>query len=175
MDLRSTHPPYFAIVMGDKKSLGRYVYRINATLKQPQVTALAVRVVRGAKMRCEQDLHNEIAAAFQFPYYYGENWDALDECLTDLEWIPADAYVMVISEASLLLRDEDPVRLTTFVEVLAGTCEYWATEHVEFPSDELHPTAFHVLFHADEGEMEVVRGYLKNRGDQIQIISLPSV
>ncbi len=30
-----------------------------------------------------KDLHTAIAAAFDFPSYYGKNWDAFDECLSD--------------------------------------------------------------------------------------------
>jgi hypothetical protein len=28
-------------------------------------------------------LHEAIATAFEFPSYYGKNWDAFDECLSD--------------------------------------------------------------------------------------------
>jgi len=50
-----------------------------------------VRLVRGAKMRTTARLFDEISAAFQFPCYFGENWDALDECLNDIDWLPGDA------------------------------------------------------------------------------------
>jgi hypothetical protein len=29
----------------------------------------------------------EFAASFQFPYYFGENWPAFDECINDLSWL----------------------------------------------------------------------------------------
>lgn len=32
----------------------------------------------------ESDIHRIIAAAFSFPDYYGKNWDALWDCLTDI-------------------------------------------------------------------------------------------
>lgn len=53
-----------------------------------------VRVIRGHKCTSYEALHNEIAAALQFPDYYGENWDALDECLGDLDWLPGDWYFL---------------------------------------------------------------------------------
>ena len=30
-------------------------------------------------------LHALLAEAFQFPDYYGQNWDAFDECIRDVE------------------------------------------------------------------------------------------
>ena len=32
-----------------------------------------------------QELHGLLADAFHFPDYYGENWDAFDECIRDVE------------------------------------------------------------------------------------------
>ena len=61
------------------------------------------RVVRGSKSRASHALFDEVAAAWQFPPYFGENWDALDECLADLEWLRASAYVLFVADALLLL------------------------------------------------------------------------
>ena len=60
-------------------------------------------------MRTLDALFDEMAAAFQFPYYFGENWDALDECLADLSWLPAAGYVILIRESSEVLALEDAV------------------------------------------------------------------
>ena len=50
---------------------------------------LTVRVVRGRKMRNLPGLFDEFSAALQFPLYFGENEDAFDECIADLENLPA--------------------------------------------------------------------------------------
>jgi hypothetical protein len=54
-------------------------------------TRLVVRTLRGVKMQTVQQLFDEFAAALQFPWYFGENWAAFDECLTDLAWLPPEA------------------------------------------------------------------------------------
>ena len=32
-----------------------------------------------------QELHHLLFKAFRFPDYYGNNWDAFDECISDVE------------------------------------------------------------------------------------------
>jgi hypothetical protein len=54
---------------------------------------LVVRTVRGRKMRRLPELNDEFAAAIQFPWYFGANWAAFDECVKDLAWLPAEAGV----------------------------------------------------------------------------------
>jgi RNAse (barnase) inhibitor barstar len=58
-------------------------------------------------MRTVNSLFDEIAASFQFPWYFGENWDALDECLNDLAWLPARSYLLGIMDASQVLSEEE--------------------------------------------------------------------
>ena len=58
-------------------------------------------------MQTIASLFDEMAAAFQFPDYFGENWAALDECLADLSWLPAAGYVVLIRESSEVLALED--------------------------------------------------------------------
>lgn len=38
-------------------------------------------------------LHAELARVFFFPYHYGRNWDAFDECIGDIEQ-PASVEVL---------------------------------------------------------------------------------
>ena len=85
----------------------------------------AVRVIRGWKCASYAALHNEVAAALQFPGYYGENWDAMDECITDLAWTPAQWYLIHVSGIeSVLPDDEKDFRI--FLRVLYDTGATWA-------------------------------------------------
>ena len=60
----------------------------------------------------------------QFPWYFGENWDALAECLTDLDWLPADQYVLAIDQADQLLAHEPSRELRTLFDLLAATGDF---------------------------------------------------
>jgi RNAse (barnase) inhibitor barstar len=90
---------------------------------------LTVRVIRGHKGRSERALFDEVAAALQFPPYFGENWDALDECVTDLEWLPARVgYVLYVLRADEVLVDEPERSLGILTRVLERAVEEWAKE-----------------------------------------------
>ncbi len=44
----------------------------------------------------KQPLFRVLRAGLQLPGYFGENWDALDECLRDLWWLPEGQRVWLI-------------------------------------------------------------------------------
>ena len=64
---------------------------------------VAVRFIRGRKATTWTAFFDELAAALQFPDYFGENWDAVNDCLGDLEWIHADAIVLCLLDGDKLL------------------------------------------------------------------------
>ena len=61
-----------------------------------------------------------------FPDYFGHNWDALEECLTDLEWLPGKGYVLLATGAEQILT-ADEEEFATFLEVLSDVGEAWAS------------------------------------------------
>jgi RNAse (barnase) inhibitor barstar len=115
-----TEPLLWVWSQGTEQSLGTVMHGWREA-------RLTVRTVRGRKMLNEGRLFDEFAAALQFPSYFGENWSALDECLTDLEWLPPEAgYVLVFTEPMRVLEDA-PAVLPTLVKSLASACEEWRT------------------------------------------------
>jgi RNAse (barnase) inhibitor barstar len=84
------------------------------------------KVVRGGKCRSVAGLFAELAQTLDFPDYFGHNWDALEECLADLEWLPAKGYVLLFTDAELILPDDEE-EFATFVEVLNDAGEAWAS------------------------------------------------
>jgi hypothetical protein len=108
---------------------------------------LAARVLRGRKSATVPALFDEWSAALQFPLYFGDNWDAFRDCLTDLAWLPAEGYVLLIADAVHLLRAAPPAEPGRFVAVLQDAVESWNT-----PEKPRQPRPFHVVFHAAPGE-----------------------
>jgi RNAse (barnase) inhibitor barstar len=142
MKFDSLEPPYLYLAIASAKEFADYAYRLN----YDKGSELAVRVVRGHKMQRLSHLYDEFAAALQFPDYFGENWDALDECLADLEWLPAAGYVLLIPNVVEVLSQEPEKQFATFVSVLSGICEEWA--HATAPKP------FHVLLQCTERDVE---------------------
>jgi RNAse (barnase) inhibitor barstar len=73
----------------------------------------------GRTLSTREDLFLSLARSLSFPGYFGENWDALDECLADLGWLEAPKVLLVIREAEHVL-EAVPGERATFLEILAG-------------------------------------------------------
>ena len=79
----------------------------------------------------KRDLLDRFAAALRFPSWFGHNWDAMHDCLTDLSWLPASAYRVVLSHPALL-REHEPETLASALQVLADATVFWASEGIAF-------------------------------------------
>jgi hypothetical protein len=64
----------------------------------------------------------ELARRLRFPGYFGYNWDALEECLLDLNWISEPSVVIRHSELPSLHADE----LRTYVAILRRAAKHWS-------------------------------------------------
>lgn len=71
------------------------------------------------------------ASALAFPDWFGRNWDALSDCLTDLSWLPAQHYRIELAQPQGL-RTAAPEALATALEILGEAAEFWAGEGVVF-------------------------------------------
>ena len=80
-------------------------------------------------------LLKNIAAALAFPDWFGQNWDALEDCLTDLSWSGAAGYVLLFDGARV--GDDFGV----LVDVLTSSAEYWASRGKPFFAVFIDPTA----------------------------------
>ncbi|HSB45017.1 MAG TPA: barstar family protein [Nitrospira sp.] len=107
------------------------------------------KVLRGSKCRTSAGLFAEFARALDFPDYFGHNWDALEECLADLEWLPAKGYVLILTDAEQVLQD-DEADYATLLEVLSDAGEAWGSGQAGMGSRRATP--FHVVFAVGERE-----------------------
>lgn len=127
-----------------------------------------VRKLRGRKMLTQQSLMDEFGAAFQFFDAFGENWHALGECLSYLdEWLPASAYVLVITEPLVVLSEGDRQDLDWLLKVLGEAGEWWSKPIVDNGRFNRPARPFHTILQSSHEELEAV----SNRFGKIPILA----
>ena len=72
-----------------------------------------------------------IAKAMAFPQWFGGNWDAFEDCLTDLSWSEASGYVLLL-EHSKHFGAGHRHEFDTAIEVLAGASTWWQEQGKPF-------------------------------------------
>jgi RNAse (barnase) inhibitor barstar len=154
-------PPYLHLWVAPLPEAYEFVWSIQQTPGRQAI----VRVIRGAKSRTEADFFNECAAALQFPDYFGENWDALNECLRDMEWLPGDAYLLVFTHADLLL-DREAKRLDTLLKVLEHAAAEWAKAH----DSQGVPRPFHAIFQCAPERAATVESRFRSTGQLLDAL-----
>lgn len=68
------------------------------------------------------DVFGVLAKSLDFPEWFGRNWDALEDCLSDLSWRQARGYVLLFRDFEALDQDQ----LGILIDVLASSAEFWA-------------------------------------------------
>lgn len=84
----------------------------------PSTPALMAEVPAG--IRAAKHLLEELARCLHFPDYFGENWNALEECIRDLSWLPAGP--VVLRHHDLPLAGNVSER-KTYLSILKGAVE----------------------------------------------------
>jgi Barstar (barnase inhibitor) len=122
-----------------------------------------IRVLRGDKMKTRQGLMDEFGAALQFFEDFGENWYALKECLCYLdEWLPADAYILVVSNCTELLSQEDTDELHWFLQTVREVGDWWGRPITDNDRFNRGPIPFHVVLRCREGDAAKARARFKD-------------
>jgi Barstar (barnase inhibitor) len=149
VNVQSTEAPFFHLFVGDIGDLGKY----HASLRSKEKLGVVVRLLRGENMNKWLFLFNEMAAALQLPLYFGKNINALDECLADLnDWLPAEAYVLVISQTMLVLSEEREDDFVAFFRLLVDISKDSAGGTLPGANWKRKPTPFHVVLNAKAEE-----------------------
>lgn len=64
------------------------------------------------------------AKAMNFPDYFGENWDAFEDCLIDFSWCPASKYILLYTQPENFAINS-PFQWATAKEILTEAVSYW--------------------------------------------------
>ncbi len=155
--LRTIAPPYLHLLTSARVEVNRI-----STVSRLQ--GLEGRLLRSQRMKTVDGLWDEFAAAFQFPWCFGYNWAAFDECLgDDMDWLPLTGYVLGIMDAEALLTEEQS-GLGVFVKILQKSGEAYRVPIARGDSADRPALPFHAVFQAEESQMAQLRERLLAAG-----------
>lgn len=92
-----------------------------------------VVIMNGDRMTTLKGLYYELESSLKFPSYFGGNWNAVDDCITDLSWIKEKNYLIAITnfqnvlteyEFDINYKNED---MANFIDSLISAIKYWHT------------------------------------------------
>lgn len=69
---------------------------------------------------------NEFAIKLKFPDYFGFNWDAFADCMTDLAWLNTDSgFFLIIYKNPYKFRSNNPCEWEIANSILLDAMSYW--------------------------------------------------
>jgi len=108
--------------LSDAANSGLYrTSRADSVLAAARGSALHVARIDLAGAAGKEALIGRIAAALAFPEWFGGNWDALEDCLSDLSWSAAGGHLLLFEDAESLPADERGILL----DILASAASFW--------------------------------------------------
>ena len=91
----------------------------------------AVAAIDFSSCTGKDDALARFARALRFPDWFGDNWDGLQDCLSDLSWWPAEGYLLLLQDTEGW-RQADPQGFGITLEVLEQASHAWRAERVPF-------------------------------------------
>ncbi|WP_432663376.1 barstar family protein [Wukongibacter baidiensis] len=156
----SLRKPYIHLISCKSQDANDFIIDM---LKE-QEKEISIRVINGDNCTTSDKLFKEFAKTFNFPDYFGENWAAFDECINDLDWIGADAYILLVKQTDQILKDDND-NFRIFIKILLSTVEEW-TKGRDYDSFPTPPTPFNIIFLCSKDEINKTEMKLKKFGIQ---------
>ncbi len=106
------------------------LYRIEASAEPETVRRLAEAHgwrffhVDGSEVGDKRSFIRTAGAAMNFPAYSGQNWDAFEESIRDLNWAPAPGYLVLFDEPDQFAA-RDPEQWEVARSILQTAADTW--------------------------------------------------
>lgn len=110
----------------------------------PTGSILAARM-QGRQMLDADGVFTQFYEHLRLPDYFGWNWNALYDCLSDLNWLAATHYLLIVDDSESILSGS-PEERPVFFRTLLRSAEDWAGKP-EFPGRQ--KTTFRVVLLCD--------------------------
>jgi RNAse (barnase) inhibitor barstar len=79
----------------------------------------------GSGVRDRPEVFRRCVEEFALPSYFGHTWDALQDCLKDLSWAPANCGYLVILDHWEDLAGADPAVYRTLLDIFETAVGFW--------------------------------------------------
>jgi RNAse (barnase) inhibitor barstar len=112
-------------------STSRKLFDNNIFINNVNRYGYEICIIDGRNVKQKADLLNIISQEMRFPSYFGHNWDALDECLRDLSWLPSKGYIVQFFYPEYFLKNS-PRDFEIFLGVIKSANVEWKTEGIKF-------------------------------------------
>jgi hypothetical protein len=75
-------------------------------------------------IKSEDALLEALSVALRFPDYFGRNWNALNECICDLSWLPPGDVALIHNDLPMA---DNRASLSMYLSVLRDAVGNWST------------------------------------------------
>jgi len=87
----------------------------------------------------------KLAQALHFPEWFGGNWDALSDCLSDLSWVEGEGYLVLLEDCETFAARAQSDFLTA-ADIFNTTAAVWREDGRAFWTfADLHPNGLAIL------------------------------
>ena len=128
------NPPQFLSLLSRSERAGLYHMPFAADLaleEAAECLEYPLHRVNLAQVTDKDAFLEVVGQALRFPEWYGRNWDALADCLTDLSWMAADGYVIVL-EHSDAFAQAAPADFAMALSIFQDAADTWREDGVPF-------------------------------------------
>ena len=115
-------------ILSDFRASGVFRLADDAPIKELEELAkqysYAFFLLDGADIHDKRQFLNRTAAALSFPDYFGNNWDAFEDCLTDMSWHETDGFLILYDHFEAFAKHA-PDQFKIALEILRDSTGYW--------------------------------------------------
>jgi hypothetical protein len=81
--------------------------------------------VHGKTIGNKRDFLAATATSLNFPEYFGHNWDAFEECISDPDLTPNQTLIVIFDDMTAFVKNE-PDQFKTALDILRDAAKTWS-------------------------------------------------